>query len=102
MPGYGRLTMTQMFSFGDAHEVIGALTRTFASYWASECQAMKSALESMDNSGTGRIKLADFYGANADGETRFAESEAYLREFGVLDESSAWKGKQVIIPNYLQ
>merc|ERR1719230_652875 len=52
--------------------------------------------------GTGRVSLSDFYGANADGEWRFGESEAYLRELGALDESSAWRGKQVIIPNYLQ
>jgi hypothetical protein len=46
--------------------------------------------------------LSDFYGANADGEWRFGESEAYLRELGALDESSKWGGKQVIIPNYMQ
>merc|ERR1719221_2120442 len=50
----------------------------------------------------GRVSLPDFYGANADGEWRFAESEAYLRELGALDESSRWRGKQVIISNYVQ
>merc|ERR1719189_615203 len=36
------------------------------------------------------------------GEWRFGESEAYLRELGALDETSTWRGKQVIVPNYMQ
>jgi hypothetical protein len=63
---------------------------------------MTNSLKELDYSGPGRVKLSDFYGANIDGDFRFAESEAYLRETGVLDESSTWKGKQVIISNYLQ
>merc|ERR1740123_195247 len=63
---------------------------------------IKSSLVALDKTGTGRVSLSDFYGANADGEWRFGESESYLRELGALDESSAWRGKQVIIPNYLQ
>jgi hypothetical protein len=37
-----------------------------------------------------------------DQDWRFGESEDYLRQLGVLDETSPWRGKQVIIPNYLQ
>jgi hypothetical protein len=81
---------------------VGGITKTFASYWESECQAIKSSLVALDKTGMGRVKLSDFYGANSDGEWRFGESEAYLRELGALDESSAWRGKEVIIPNYLQ
>ena len=55
----------------------------------------------MDKTGTGRISLADFYGANVDGEWRYAESEAYLREIGAFDESPGFGGKNIIIPNYL-
>jgi len=36
-----------------------------------------------------------------DAEWRFGESESYLRELGALDETSV-RGKQVIIPNYIQ
>jgi len=46
--------------------------------------------------------LSEFYGTGLDKDWRFGESEGYLRELGVLDESSPWKGKQVIVPNYLQ
>jgi hypothetical protein len=95
------VTLAQDYSFAEVHQVVGSITKTFASYWETECQTIKSSLIALDKTGTGRIALADFYGANSDGEWRFGESEAYLRELGALDESSAWRGKQVIIPNYL-
>lgn len=100
--GGGNIALNGLYRFDDVHEVVGDITRTFAAYWEAECQTVKKDLVAMDKSGTGRISLADFYGANADGEWRFGESESYLRELGALDESSSWRGKQVIIPNYLQ
>jgi len=101
-PGHGLVAMTQTYSFDEAHEAVGAITKTFASYWETECQTIKSSLVALDKTGTGRISLSDFYGANADGEWRFGESEAYLRELGALDETSGFGSKYVIIPNYLQ
>jgi len=100
--GHGRAALAEGYSFDDVHKAVASITNTFASYWETECQTIKSSLMELDKTGTGRIPLSDFYGANADGEWRFGESEAYLRELGALDESSAWRGKQVIIPNYLQ
>ncbi|CAK0804647.1 unnamed protein product, partial [Prorocentrum cordatum] len=50
----------------------------------------------------GRVPLAKFYGTGLDADWRFAESEAYLRDLGALDETSSWRGKQVIIANYIQ
>jgi len=95
-------TVEGRYSFDVAHQAAGNIARNFASFWETECQAIKSTLVSMDPSGTGRVRLSDFYGSNMDGEWHFAESEAYLRELGALDETSSWKGKQVIIPNYMQ
>jgi len=63
---------------------------------------MKDQLVAMDREGVGRVRLSDFYGTGLEKDWRFGESETYLRDLGVLDESSPWKGKQVIIPNYLQ
>merc|ERR1719353_1588261 len=94
--------MDRRFTFDDAHTVVGAVTRTFQDFWQSECHTMKDQLVDMDTEGTGRVRLSDFYGTGLDKDWRFGESETYLRELGVLDESSPWKGKQVIIPNYLQ
>merc|ERR1719326_2582429 len=63
---------------------------------------MKDQLVAMDTHGTGRVPLSKFYGTGLDEDWRFGESEAYLRELGALDETSSWRGKQVIIPNYMQ
>merc|ERR1719384_1806506 len=63
---------------------------------------MKSALAEMDVHNTGRVPLSKFYGSALDSEWRFGESEAYLRELGALDETSASRGKQLIVPNYVQ
>merc|ERR1712048_571692 len=90
------------YTFEDAHEAVGAITKQFASFWETECQMIKQSLVALDKTGSGRVSISDFYGANADGEWRFGESEAYLRELGALDETSAWGGKQVIVANYLQ
>merc|ERR1719382_1879751 len=62
---------------------------------------MKATLVEMDTLGTGRVPLSKFYGNGLDEDWRFGESEAYLRVLGALDETS-WRGKQVIIPNYIQ
>jgi len=99
--GQGNAAMAQSYSFDDAHQIAGKLTRSFASYWETECQTIKKALVDMDTSGTGRVLLKDFYGFNLDGDWRFGESESYLRELGALDDFSRL-GPQVVIPNYMQ
>lgn len=93
--------LSMRFSFDEVHEIVGGITRTFASFWESECLSMKMGLVNMDTHATGRVPLSRFYGTALDSEWRFGESEEYLREMGVLDETSRWKGKQVIIPNYM-
>jgi hypothetical protein len=90
------------YSFEDAHKIAGGITRSFQSYWQSECESMKTALVTMDKHSTGRVPLAKFYNTAINTDWRFGESEAYLRELGALDETSSWMGPQVIIPNYLQ
>merc|ERR1719428_30014 len=90
------------YSFEDAHAIAGGVTRSFQSYWQSECESMKSALVDMDSHKTGRVPLSKFYNTAINTDWRFGESEAYLRELGALDETSSWMGPQVIIPNYLQ
>merc|ERR1719436_1847061 len=74
----------------------------FGSFWETLCQETKASLAALDKTRTGRVRLPDFYGANKEGEWRFGESEAYLRELGALDETSSWRGKQVIVSNYMQ
>merc|ERR1719183_796149 len=98
----GKDAFNMGYSFEDVHKIAGGITRSFQSYWQSECESMKSALVGMDSHSTGRVPLAKFYNTALDTDWRFGESESYLRELGALDESSTWLGPQVIIPNYLQ
>jgi len=91
-----------LFTLDDAQEIVSEVTNSFASFWETECQAIKGSLLELDKTNNGRVRLVDFYGSNLDGEWRFGESEAYLRELGALDDTSYTRGPQVIIPNYLQ
>jgi hypothetical protein len=90
------------FSFEDAHQIAGDITRSFQTFWQSECESMKTTLVDMDFHSTGRIPLSRFYNVAINTDWRFGESESYLRELGALDETSSWLGPQVIIPNYIQ
>jgi len=98
-PGHNALVAR--YSFEDVHGLVGGITRSFASFWESECVSMKSTLVAMDTHSTGRVPLSKFYSSALDTEWRFGESESYLRDLGALDETS-WRGKQVVIPNYIQ
>jgi len=100
--GSGRAAFQSQFTFKDALEVAKSISRNFGAFWEAQCQDTKASLLALDTSKKGRVRLPDFYGANKDGEWRFGESEAYLRELGALDETSSWRGKQVIVPNYMQ
>merc|ERR1719487_3044250 len=100
--GSGAATLNRRFSFQDTHQMVADITHNFGSFWESECVSMKTQLVQMDPDGDGRVPLSKFYGSALDTEWRFGESETYLRDLGALDETSTWKGKQVIIPNYIQ
>jgi len=89
------------YSFADGQNVVSQITAGFGHYWEQECQAIKKKLVDLDTTGTGRVPLSSFYRRSMEGEWRFGESEAYLRELGALDDSSSWRGPQVLIPNYM-
>jgi hypothetical protein len=62
---------------------------------------MKGALMKLEDHGTGRVRLADFYAKNLyGGKWQFRESIPYLRELGALDESNP-NNARVVIPNYV-
>jgi len=72
----------------------------FGSFQDWECQHIKSSLMKIEEHGTGRVRLSDFYKPAADGHWQFQESEAYLRELGALDETDPAKPR-VVIANYI-
>merc|ERR1719163_2261339 len=72
----------------------------FGSFQDQECRQIKESLVKMEEPGTGRVRLSDFYRPAMDGQWQFQESAAYLRQLGALDESDAQKPR-VIIANYI-
>lgn len=63
------------------------------------CRDLKSDLLRAEEERTGRVKLPDFYKVGAHGYFNFTETPEYLRDLGVLDESTA--EPRVIISNYV-
>jgi len=80
-----------------AHEVTDRL-----GFWQQPaCSGLKETLIKMEDHGTGRVRLARFYGKSLhEGTWQFSESESYLRQLGALDESNP-NNPRVIIPNYM-
>jgi hypothetical protein len=72
----------------------------FGSFQNYECQQIKASLVKMEERGTGRVLLSDFYKPALGGDWQFQESAQYLRELGALDETEAGKPR-VIIANYV-
>lgn len=106
--GRSKEAWSMQYSFEDSLEIVTSTTNSLGSFFVQGwCSSMKEALVGMDPRGMGRVPLSKFYGdavrrKKAKQVMRFTESEDYLRELGALDESSVLRGKQVIIPNYLQ
>merc|ERR1719345_686241 len=61
---------------------------------------MKASLLKIEDPGTGRVRLSEFYKPALDGHWQFQESAAYLRQLGALDETEPEKPR-VIIANFL-
>merc|ERR1719450_1469551 len=72
----------------------------FGSFQDQECRQIKDSLVAMEQSGTGRVLLSDFYKPALGGNWQFQETASYLRKLGALDESDS-KKPRVIIPNYM-
>merc|ERR1719498_287089 len=72
----------------------------FGSFQDQECKQLQGSLVAMEEAGTGRVRLSDFYKPAMGGQWQFQESVAYLRQLGALDETDAQKPR-VIIANYI-
>jgi len=87
--------------FTNAKHAVQEVAERFGQWQDSECQDMKGALMKLEDRGTGRVRLADFYAKNVyGGKWQFRESIQYLRELGALDESKP-SNPRVVIPNYV-
>merc|ERR1719277_143739 len=88
-------------SFTDVAGIVAEIGDRFAEWQDSQCHVMKGMLLEIEDRGTGRVKLGDFYGSAINkGRYQFTETINYLRQIGTLDESDP-STPQVIIPNYV-
>jgi hypothetical protein len=96
----GNVTDAHDLDFAALAKVAEVVGEEYGSFQNIECQELKSTLMKMEDRGTGRVKLADFWKPALDGAWQFQESLGYLRQIGALDESNLGS-ISVIIPNYL-
>merc|ERR550525_1613440 len=87
-------------SFNDTMKVVEEIGERYGRWQDRECHELKHDLIKLENQGSGRVLLKDFYGAAAGGAWQFSESVIYLRQLGALDESDPARLK-VIIANYI-
>eukprot|EP00441_Pelagodinium_beii_P038403 CAMPEP_0197629402 /NCGR_PEP_ID=MMETSP1338-20131121/7266_1 /TAXON_ID=43686 ORGANISM="Pelagodinium beii, Strain RCC1491" /NCGR_SAMPLE_ID=MMETSP1338 /ASSEMBLY_ACC=CAM_ASM_000754 /LENGTH=579 /DNA_ID=CAMNT_0043200439 /DNA_START=134 /DNA_END=1873 /DNA_ORIENTATION=+ len=87
------------FTFQGMSAVVEEIGERYGRWQDAECRDLKTDLVKIENHGTGRVLLKDFYGAGLSGSWQFSESMEYLRELGALDESS--QQPAVLIPNYV-
>jgi len=81
-------------------QVLEEVADRYGRWQDGECTAIKSDLMRYERGDTGRVLLRDFYGAALNGSFQYTESKEYLRELGVLDESTPSQ-PSVIIANYI-
>merc|ERR1719400_2781603 len=87
-------------NFNDTMKVVEEIGERYGRWQDRECRELKHDLVKLENQGTGRVLLKDFYGAAVAGAWQFGESVNYLRQLGALDESDPARLK-VIIANYI-
>merc|ERR1719453_854333 len=93
----------QDISFAMLVKIAETIGERFGKFQDSECRGLKSALVKVEDRGSGRVRLSDFYKPAANGEAgswQFQESVGYLRQLGTLDESNSDEPR-VMIVNYL-
>merc|ERR1719189_1419100 len=87
-------------TFNDSMKVVEEIGERYGRWQDRECRELKHELMKVENKGTGRVLLKDFYAAAMNGAWQFSESANYLRQLGALDESDPDRLK-VIMPNYI-
>jgi hypothetical protein len=88
-------------TFAEARSIVEEISQNFGRWQEPECMDLKLTLMQLEEHGSGRVRLTDFYGtAQHHGKWQFVESVPYLKELGALDETDP-NGAKVIIPNYV-
>jgi len=88
------------YGLADASEMVFGILQRYGRWQNDECLAMKDHLMQLDPNFTGRVPLSTFYTQPENTSYRFDESQEYLAQIGVLDNSS-FAQPQVLIANYV-
>jgi len=96
----GQAEGSASFSFDETVRVLEEVGDRYGRWQDSECRDLKNSLVKMEDQGTGRVLLKDFYASALGGQWQFSESASYLRQLGALDESNP-DHPGVIIANYV-
>jgi hypothetical protein len=89
------------FTYENVATVVEEIGERYGRWQDSECRGLKDDLVAIEDAGTGRVRVSDFYrSALRDGKWQFSESTAFLRQLGALDETDP-SNPSVIIPNYI-
>eukprot|EP00929_Paragymnodinium_shiwhaense_P000220 TRINITY_DN100469_c0_g1_i1.p1 TRINITY_DN100469_c0_g1~~TRINITY_DN100469_c0_g1_i1.p1 ORF type:complete len:536 (+),score=135.74 TRINITY_DN100469_c0_g1_i1:71-1678(+) len=92
----------QKLNFDEIANIVEEATDRFGHWNEQECQATKKNLMELEDAGSGRVKLMDFYNAALfEHKYEFTETVDYLKETGALDVSDDLVPR-VIIANYVQ
>merc|ERR1719436_690917 len=86
-------------TFENIVSVVDEIGERYGRWQDAECRTMKNELVAMEDRGTGRVRISDFYRSAVQNEKwQFTETVAYLRQLGALDETDP-AAPSVIIPN---
>jgi len=89
-------------AFSDVARFVDAVNERYGSQSDKDCEDIQQKLLRLEEDGTGRVKIRDFYeSVAAHGFWNFRENLEYLRHAGIIDDSDP-AVPRVIIPNYLQ
>jgi hypothetical protein len=72
-----------VFDFSLVARVAERVGEQFGNFQNHECRQIKSSLMAIEEAGTGRVRLSDFWKPALSGEWQFSESLSYLRQLGV-------------------
>jgi hypothetical protein len=89
-----------LIDFATLVKVAETVGERFGRFQDAECKGLKDALVKVEEHGTGRVRLSDFYKPALDGQWQFQESIGYLRQLSTLDESNPSEPR-VMVANYL-
>jgi len=87
-----------LLDFAGVTRVVEEITEQYGPFNEALCREIKTALMTVEEMRSGRVRLKDFY-SGVHGAFAFMETSGYLRDLGVMDDTIG--DPRVIIVNYV-